>query len=328
MKLSLTSFRHIRTIAKWIPLVALCLLASSCPDSIAGERHGSLIRDGIERTYRIFTPITTPNGWKVPLVIVLHGGGSTGNQAALYSRFDELARKERFIAVYPDAYEHHWNDGRKGTSFPSQQENIDDVGFIFALTWKIRREHTIDTSRIYVTGMSNGGMMTYRLACELPFLFAAAAPVIANLPEDLEPDCNSTTPIPMLIINGEDDPIMPWDGGEIGPELPEELPLQHRGRVISAEDTALFWAARNQCKTVGEKTYLPDSDPFDDTRVWVLPYTNGAQDSDVLLYGVEGGGHTWPGSFQYLPAFAVGEVSNDIDATQVIWEWFSAHSRD
>ena len=229
--------------------------------------------------------------------------------------------------MYPDAYEKHWNDGRKGTSFPAHQANIDDVGFIVALTLKIRREHTIDASRIYVAGMSNGGMMTYRLACEVPFVFAAAAPVIANLPEDLEPGCDSTTPIPMLIVNGEADPIMPWNGGEIGPSLPEELPQQFRGRVLSAEDTALFWAARNQCQTVIDKTYLPDVGLYDGTRVWVKPYTDGTKGADVLLYGVEGGGHTWPGSFQYLPEFAIGNVSSDIDATRLIWDWFETHSR-
>lgn len=320
--------RPCRSACKWIAMAVLCGVLSSCPNPVSGAREGSLIRDGIERTYRLFTPITAPNGWPVPLVIVLHGGGSSGQQAALYSRFDALARKERFVVVYPNAYEHHWNDGRLGTSFPAHQAQIDDVGFILALTLRIRREHTIDASRIYVTGMSNGGMMTYRVACEIPYLYAAVAPVIANLPADLEPGCDSTTPIPMLILNGESDPIMPWDGGRIGPSLPGELPQQNRGSVLSAEDTALFWAAHNQCQTVHDRTYLPDTDPFDGTRVWMQAYDGGPNNAEVLLYGVEGGGHTWPGSFQYLPQFAIGKVSDDIDATQLIWDWFSTHARD
>jgi len=125
----------------------------------------------------------------LPLVIVLHGGGGTGEDQVKLTEggLNTLADKEGFIVVYPDGFDKHWNDGRSGeeTGYRTQEENIDDVGFISSLISYFIKELNIDPKRVYVTGMSNGAMMSYRLACELTEKIAAVAPVAGNMPQNL-----------------------------------------------------------------------------------------------------------------------------------------------
>jgi polyhydroxybutyrate depolymerase len=207
------------------------------------------------------------------------------------------------------------------------QLNVDDVGYVTSLIALLETQFPIDRSRIYITGASNGGMMTYRMLCEMTSLFAAGAPVIANMPTNLTPLCSPSAPIPMLILNGEEDPLMPWDGGDIGAALPKRL-KDYRGTVESTDATVAYWAGHDQCQTESYKTYLPDTDPNDGTRVWYVAHTGGVEGAEVILYGVEGGGHAWPGGSQYLPESVIGKVSHDIDATQLVWDFFKTHARN
>jgi polyhydroxybutyrate depolymerase len=261
-----------------------------------------------ERTYELFVPSDTPN---LPLVIVLHGHGSTGRQMERFSKFDRVAAREQFVVAYPDGIDRGWNDGRTGVN-----TNADDVGFVAALIDELASEHAIDKRRVYVTGASNGGMMTYRVGCELSDRIAAIAPVIANLPA--EPVCAPAAPMSVLAINGTDDPIVPYNGGQVA---------RDRGDVLSAALSTQVFARAAGCTGAAPTFVEPDVNARDESRTFVTPYTCPAP-VEIALLSLGGAGHTWPGGTQYLPKFAVGGVSRDFDGAERIWEFFESHTRD
>ena len=263
----------------------------------------------------------------MPLLIVLHGGGGTGRNMVKLTLggFDEISEKKGFVVVYPDGIEKHWNDGRKSeeTGYRAHKDNIDDVGFISSLIDNLINKMNIDPKRVYVTGMSNGAIMTYRLACELSGKIAAAAPVAGNIPQNILKHCVPSKPVSILAINSTNDPLVPFSGGDVtGPYGMKKL-----GKVISAEESVKFWADENNCSKAPIITPVPDNDPHDGTRIKKEEYANGRNNSEVVLYVIEGGGHTWPDGYQYLGKKIIGKTSHDINATEVIWQFFEKHSR-
>ncbi|WP_258084199.1 alpha/beta hydrolase family esterase [Thermococcus thermotolerans] len=316
-------------------ILALIVLAALLAGSLAylrirktermypGDLRGEIVVGGLERTYIVHFPPNFSKDEHLPLLIALHGGGETGfdMERLTGGGLNTLAERERFIVVYPDGVERHWNDGRNLSRYRAQRENIDDVAFISALIDLFVREYGVNGSRVYVTGMSNGGLMAYRLACEIPERLAAVAVVGVSMSENLYGNYSSKFPLLILIILGTDDPLVPWNGGEL-----HFGPIKF-GRVVSIENTVEYWAARNDCTVRRGREYLPDADPEDGTRVWIERYSNCSDGAEVVLYGIEGGGHTWPGGYQYLPQGIIGKTSRDIDANEVIWEFLSSHSR-
>jgi polyhydroxybutyrate depolymerase len=259
------------------------------------------------------------------LLFVLHGGGGTGEgmeRTLTRGGFNTLADQHRCIVVYPDGFEKNWNDGRKNVSDPAHQQNIDDVGFFTILIENLSHEFTIDQNRIFVTGISNGAMMSYRLACEMPEKIAAIAPVAGALPIDLLPYNISEVPISVCVISGTHDPLVPWEGGLVG------FPWNPRGIVLSVPESVSFWVAHNNCSTVPNSTVLPDTDPADHTWVQRDIYSNGTNNTAVILYTIYNGGHTWPDGYQYLPKSLIGRTTHDINANIVIWDFFSSHPKE
>jgi polyhydroxybutyrate depolymerase len=270
---------------------------------------------GLERIYRLIVPASYDSAAPMPLILALHGGGGDGGQmCALVGGVQELAEEHGFLVVCPDAIENHWNDGRGNERYRSQAEDIDDVGFLLALIERLRQDFNIDPTRIYVTGASNGGMMTQRMACEASETFAAAAVLIASQPVNLH--CEPRRPISILFMNGTDDPLMPYQGGQV------HFFRQQLGEVLSTEQTVAMWAFANGCDPASETTLLPDLDPEDGTRIQLDAYAGCTLGVRVMLYTVQGGGHTWPGGSQYLPQFVIGRVSHDLRAGQEIWGFF------
>lgn len=301
-------------------------LASFSPAAASEtEQTCSLFFGGQERTYILHLPPGHDRSVPVPLVIALHGGGGNGGKMVRLTQggFDRLADKEGFAVVYPDGIGRNWNDGRSGaeTGYDTHLEGTDDVGFISALIDSLIKELNIDPKRVYVTGMSNGGMMTYRIGCALAGKVAAIAPVTGNIPKNLSPSCSPDRPISVLAINNVNDPLMPFEGGDVtGPFGRKKL-----GKVLSARDSVGFWARHNQCSFPPDLTYALDPDPGDGTRIREEAYRGCRDNTEVLLYAVEGGGHTWPCGLQYLKPRLVGKTSRDMDANQVIWEFFRRH---
>jgi polyhydroxybutyrate depolymerase len=307
--------------------LVLCWPMTSNATQGTGGHTGSIVAAGLQRTYRAHVPLSHNKTKPVPLVIALHGGGGTGEKMVKLTvgRFNKLSYKEGFIVVYPDGIGKHWNDGRsKGeTKYRAHKENIDDTGFTSALIDYFIKEYNISPKCVYVTGISNGAIMSYRLACELSDKITAIAPVDGNMSQKFFPMCSPSKPISVLAINNTKDPLMPWNGGDItGP-----LGVKKLGKVLSVAQTIEFWVKHNECSSSPTITEEPDKDPKDDTRVRREEYGGGKEGTEVVLYAIEGGGHTWPGGHQYLPASIVGKISKDIDANEVIWNFFKKDSR-
>ncbi len=277
----------------------------------------SLEWEGITRQYRVFAPTTIPDGAQLPLIIAIHGGTGTARAMAIYTNFHILGATEGFIVVYPQSVDENWNDGRIPQS-PSVRAQFvhDDVGFINALIDRLLADYPIDPTRIYATGISNGGHMALRLACEMSDRIAAIAAVTANLSADL--DCQPTTPLGVLVINGDADPLVPYDGGIVA---------RNRGTDLSTAETMRFWQEANGCDPDPVQT-RHDAVPDDETALRIDTYPNCARDVRTTLVTVEGGGHTWPGAwYQYLPVLIVGRTSQEMNATEAIWAFFQPHSR-
>lgn len=239
--------------------------------------------------------------------------------------FNKLADKDGFIVVYPDGIDLNWNDGRmdEEANDRAHRENIDDVGFISALIDSMISNYNIDPKRVYVTGISNGAIMSYRLACELTYKITAIAPVDGNIPLMLLPECSPSRSISVLAINNINDPLVPYDGGNIYGSIRRA----NLGKVLSVDESILFWVNWNKCSPNPVITEVPDRDLKDGTKVIRKQYLNGTEGTEVILFSIDGGGHTWPGGFQYLPVAIIGRTCRDFDANEVIWSFFKNHSR-
>ncbi len=284
----------------------------------------TIFSDDLERTYRIHIPPALPQNSTPALVFVLHGGGGTGEgmeRTLTLGGFNTLADQHNFLVVYPDGIEKNWNDGRKNVTDPAHQQNIDDIGFFSSLIENLTMELNIDPHRIFVTGVSNGAMMSYRLAFEMPEKVAAIAPVAGSIPTDIVDYNISNTPVSVCVISGTHDPLVPWEGGLVG------FPRNPRGTVISVPESVQFWVTHNNCSAVPNSTVLPDTDPTDHTWVQRDIYSAGIDNAQVVLYTIYNGGHTWPDGYQYLPKTLVGRTSHDMNANTAIWEFFSSHPK-
>jgi polyhydroxybutyrate depolymerase len=180
----------------------------------------------------------------------------------------------------------------------------------------LERWHSIDAHRVYATGISNGGFFSNRLACDLADKIAAIASVAATMPKLLVADCKPSRAVSVLYMQGTEDPLVPINGGPIG-----FVGGRKRGENISLADSAKFWCDTDRISSGPQVKDLPDR--FDDgTHVRREIWTGGKDDTEVNVYTIEGGGHTWPGGPQYLPKIVVGRTSQNLNATRTIWEFF------
>jgi polyhydroxybutyrate depolymerase len=284
-----------------------------------GVREIRMMHNGRERTCLIHVPVGKLTG-RLPLVLVLHGGGGTaaGMIKLTRNRFNELADVRGFYAAYPQGIRKHWNDFRDDPIDYAHRERIDDSGFISALIDRLAAEYPIDPDRVFATGISNGGFMSYRLGCELSPKIRGIAPVAATLPAGADKKCKPAKPVNVVIINGTDDPLVPFNGGYV------TVLGRRRGEILSTEDTVRFWTRADECTSTPATGELPDRDPDDGTRVKEQTFGTCGRGVRVVLYRVEGGGHTWPGGKQYLSRRFIGNTSYDFNACDVIWEFFSS----
>jgi polyhydroxybutyrate depolymerase len=304
-------------IARSLLAAALLAGATPCPaaaaQSFAAGRQ-TMYHGGIERSYVVRADFDRARAARVPLVLVLHGGGGNAANAENMTGFTEKARREGFIVVYPEG------TGRTGDQLLTwnavhccayaMKNHVDDVGFIRALIDKLRRSHPIDPRRVYVTGMSNGAMMSHRLGIELSDRIAAIAPVVGTVFGD-EP--RPAQGVPALMINGMLDENVPWQGGAPGGRGArgwDGTPAR------PALEQATFWAAANGCK--------PEADQSE-TAHWLHWSYACPTPRAVQLYLLKDNGHAWPGG---RPGSRRGDVPSDsLNATDLIWEFFRAQSQ-
>jgi polyhydroxybutyrate depolymerase len=275
--------------------------------------------DGTERTYLLHLPETGTLIYNLPLVIVLHGHGGTGKQIMKESGFNKLSDRDRFIAVYPDGLNKAWNDGRAR----SEKGKLgDDAKFMVQLIDTIYKEYHIETSRVFATGISNGGFFSFYLAYKLSYKFLAIAPVCANIPEYFKDKYTPDEPVSLMLINGTEDPLVKYDGGKIGFKFGKS-----RGKSISTDETISIFKKITKCGEKPKTEEIPDINPDDECYATKYTYSGGIKNTEVVLIKITNGGHTWPGGNQYLPKKLIGNTCKDFNGADVIWEFFKSRKK-
>lgn len=308
-----------RTSCLFIILAATHLLTATGCSTFSGNDKARLDFEGYHRTYQIHVPSVYDPAKAAPLIIVLHGSRLGPALMNYLTRFNALSDREGFIVVYPKGLHHRWNSALNAKGFPGYDEPVDDVGFVGRVLDEVEQAYRIDSRRVYVTGASNGGMLAHMVACKLSDRIAAAAPVIGTLTEIAAKEYRPSRPIPILMIAGTKDPRVKWEGGA--------LLKNHEGRALSVKATVDFWVRHDVCDPTPERISLPHRGTRHWTRVWRDVYRGKTPDSEVVLYTVEGGGHTWPGGALFQMQCRLGHVNRDFSATEVIWEFFKRHPK-
>lgn len=267
---------------------------------------------GRTRSYLVHLPPNYTKRERLPLVLVLHGGGGNAKSNIELTGFSDKADKEHFIVVYPNGTGRldnillTWNSGN--CCGYALDNKIDDTGFLSALIDKMEREFNIDTKRVYATGLSNGGMMSYRLGCELADKIAAIAPVAGAL--NLE--CRPSQPVSVIAFHGTDDQHVLYEGGK-----PRKKADPHDRTDNSVANAIAFWVGHNQCASQPVREQMGN--------IIVDTYQGGRNNSEVVLYTINGGTHSWPGGKK--PRFLADEPTQEISATDLMWDFFLRHPK-
>lgn len=297
-------------LALTLVLLACARTANGNPGLPPGESTRTLTHGGIERSYILHMPATYDSTRPVAVVLVFHGGGGNAHNAVRVTGFNEQSDRSGFLAVYPNGTGRledailTWNGG--DCCGYAQERNVDDVGFVRALLADLESIVQVDPQRVYATGMSNGAIFSYRLACEMSGMFAAIGPVAGTL----NVDCQPAQPVSVIHFHGTSDRHLPYVGG-VG-----EASLTGVD-YASVSDSIEFWSDFDACTAVQE---------LQAGIVTHLSRTGCAPGTAVELYTLTGGLHAWPGS--QGPGWPGGDTSSsEIDATQIMWEFFAAHPK-
>jgi len=264
---------------------------------------GVLTFGGLQRTYVLHLPPGPPAG----LVLNLHGAGMNGGQQAALTDYNSVADRYGFVVAYPDGIDSTWADGR-GASLPDRQ-GVDDVGFLSTMIDQLSRAYGIPPGRVFVTGMSAGGFMANRLACERADLVTAIAPVSGTLGSGFP--CAPSRPVSVMAVHGTSDPVVPFDGGV----------MNGRGGasdIVSAPALAERWRAIDGCP--GPLV----ADAAGSGEVQQMTAAGCAGNTEVTLVRINGGGHTWPAGRFALPVDVVGPTSFAIDASAATAQFFAS----
>ncbi len=290
-------------------MIARLIIALAMAFAVAAPAAAeSLLVNGRARTYEIHVPsqLTLP----APALFALHGGAGDADVMRRYTELNDAADELGFVVVYPEGTANHWNDGRTSEMLANHPSgSSDDVGFLLALVDTLATAGTIDRTRTAVAGISNGGMMALRVACEAPALFAAYTVVAANVPLGIE--CPGGQPVAMMFIHGTEDELVPYYGGPIA-----DIGDRDRGTAYSVDWTMNNWAVRNICTGAEIAAHLANR-PLDGTTVDIIRYLGCSQ--PLVHIVVNGGGHTWPGAQSALYGLIAGRHSREIDANTAIW---------
>jgi polyhydroxybutyrate depolymerase len=289
------------------------------PALLGRIERGELEHGGRARTWIAYVP--EKRAARPALVIALHGSMGSGAQAreTFGYDFDQLADHHGFIALYPQGYEGHWNDCKVRGPYSAKRENIDDIGFLHALVERLVMDHDADPKRVYVTGVSNGGSMTLCLAFQTPEFARAYAGVAASVPT---PENMAITPkeeaVSVLLMNGTDDPINPWEGGDVvlWPVL------ANRGPVLSVQASIDYFRGLAGLEDAPQVTRFPDLDQGDGSTVVRSLWSEPGKHS-VALYRISGGGHSVPHPEMHGWRL-LGRSNHDIHAAHEIWEFFQS----
>jgi len=281
----------------------IMILSSIIAYSQPRQIEENMMVDSIKRSFVTYIPSTTNKEYKMPLIISLHGGFASPKGQFHLADFRPIADKDKFIVICP-ASKHIWHDGKNN-------KGIDDVKFMDRLITYAIKTYNVDAERVYITGISNGGFMTSRLACQLHKRITAIAVVAASL--DVNEGYDLESPMPVIYMHGTKDKIVSYNGGKMF------------GREIySQKEIIQKWVKLDGCNKEPVITNLPDT-AKDSTSVIKEEYTNPNNGLKVVSYTINNGGHTWPGGWQFMPEFIVGKTTRNLNACQVIWDFFKAY---
>ena len=264
----------------------------------------TISQDGLERNFIINVPTDYNPNNSYPVIINFHGFGSNSTQQMFYGDFRAIAESEGIILVQPQGTllgaQAHWNVGGW-----TNESTVDDVAFTDALLDHLSQRFNIDETRMYATGMSNGGYMSYLLACQLGDRFAAIASVTGSMTPEIIDNCNPSHPTPIMQIHGTSDFVVPFNGADFS---------------LSMDDVLDYWVTFNNCNPTPEEVEILDSNTSDGTTATYFIYSECDNNITNEFYRINDGGHTWPGT-----AFGGPGTNQDINASQEIWKFFSKY---
>lgn len=275
--------------------------------------HGEFVSDtlevdGLERIYHVYLPPGIEPG--LPMVFDLPGYNGSVTFQYEATRLCDVADTANFIVVYPQAIDQKWNSGLGDhPSWPTP--DVDDVAFLSEVIDTLFADYAIDTNRVYSMGISNGGMMSFRLAGDLNHRIKKVASVVGAITPTIADALSDKPEIPVLFMLGTSDPILPYEGDQ---------PLYSGSEIVD------FWLNHNQCSTPVDSLPLPDFDPADGSTISFFPYNGESSQQQTMYFRLENGGHYYPGSDYLLNWPHLGTPNFDINSTRLIWEFFNSDS--
>ncbi|MDH3288150.1 MAG: prolyl oligopeptidase family serine peptidase [Betaproteobacteria bacterium] len=314
---------------QYIAAFALLIATGAGQAALApGDHEFSVRHDGLRRTYLVYVPPQTAAGGRLPVILNFHGGGGNAKTQKWYSRMDETAAREGFVAVYPNGTGGFagrfltWNAGMCCGSAAARR--VDDVGFILAVLDDLARRTRIDSTRVYATGLSNGSMMAYRLAAEASDRIAAVAGVAGAV---TLPRFKSARPMPVMHIHSVDDERALYRGG-LAPAFPWT-----NTRVLHPPVAAMLekWLAHDGCPAKPDITATVKGHPgAADAAHTATRSTHGPcrAGTEVVLWKLTGAGHVWPGGQQDFLPLLLGSGTRVINANNEMWTFFARFRRE
>lgn len=303
--------------AVWSEAPAGAVAASSAPRAVV---H-SFAAGGVERSFRLYVGKSLPPQRPVPLVVVLHGARGHSEQVERYLGFNAVADREGLAVAYPQGIGNVWNDSRpRALRSLNAGASADDVAFLTGLVGHLVAVGVADRSRVYLAGISNGGFMAARMACEASAPFAGFAFLVAGAPRSYRVDCNPPRPLPVLILNGTEDRLRPWEGF-----VPRGFPRDGEVAIMSVAEHVAFWVRRNGCTSSREER-LHDREPADASVIVRTEWSGCASGGAVSFYAVEGGGHQTPsprvGLLDQVVGALLGPRNRDLETAELLWDFF------
>ncbi len=283
--------------------VSVNLSAASLTGVDQAIEHGDRTRE-----YRLYVPSGLDGERPAPLVFALHGGGGKAAREEGRVPYNKFAERDGWIVVYPNGIDGRWNDLRGYEGFVSQRENVDDVGLIETILRKLNSEFSVDEKRVFVTGASNGGLMSHTLAAKLADRIAAIAPIVGSMARPISKEFRPSRPVSVLMINNKGDPAVLWDGGEGG-----------RANFVSMPEAISKWKQANGCGD--EQTVSAEAIPGEaaDARVSHTVWSGCAGGVNLELYVVEANRHGHPRG--------ILDTKNGRGVYEVIWDFFGRSDR-
>jgi polyhydroxybutyrate depolymerase len=311
-----------------LALLCGCALTTRSPAGLLppGDHTITLAHAGRTRSYLLHLPPQAARDTALPVVVVFHGAAADAARNRAWLGLNPFADREGFIAVYPDGTGplprsiHMWNAGACCGS--AQWGNVDDVGFVLAMLDDVATRTPIDATRVYATGFSNGGMLTYRLAAEASDRFAAIAPVAGTSAMPLGP---RVRPMPVMHVHSVDDTVVPYGGGTT-PIVPFLVTIRHP--VV--EEVVRAWARHDGCPdqpVANVPVVRPRGERDAEHTATRLVWQPCAAGTEVVLWRLTGPGHVWPGPAPTYPRWLIGPPSGVIDVREEMWRFFRRFTR-